>query len=111
MKMKHTGARGVCYPISQSEYDVLFSDSSGKCYICGKQLAHRYTKAKKEERAVVDHDHTTKEVRGLLCRRCNVGLGQFKDDIFGLITAALYLSESELRFDAIVCLAKERFYE
>lgn len=40
----------------------------------------------------VDHDHKTKEIRGILCSPCNTGLGLFKDDPNLLSNAIGYLS-------------------
>ena len=54
-----------------------------ECVICGS-----------EERLVVDHDHKTNEVRGLLCQRCNLGLGHFRDDPQLMEFAAQYIRVS-----------------
>ena len=39
----------------------------------------------------IDHCHKTKQIRGLLCLQCNVGLGSFRDSPIALIAAAKYL--------------------
>lgn len=54
-----------------------------KCGICGTT----------DGRLHVDHCHTTGQVRGLLCRTCNIGLGHFKDSPELLGLAAAYLNQ------------------
>jgi len=54
--------------------------STLQCVICGA-----------EEKLVVDHDHKTGQVRGMLCNHCNRGLGHFRDDPMLLEFAAQYL--------------------
>lgn len=51
-----------------------------QCVICGTN-----------ESLVVDHDHVTGDVRGMLCNHCNRGLGHFRDDPLLLEFAAQYL--------------------
>jgi recombination endonuclease VII len=43
------------------------------------------------ESAHLDHNHETGELRGVLCRGCNMGLGQFQDNPTILCYAADYL--------------------
>jgi len=56
-------------------------------------LGARYWTRKKQ--LDVDHCHTTGEVRGLLCNRCNTGIGQFKDNPNILRSAARYLDKED----------------
>ena len=63
----------INYGLSIEEYDQMFKEQNGRCKICGR---HR-TEQKNE--LSVDHNHITGQVRGLLCARCNVGLGFFEN--------------------------------
>lgn len=51
----------------------MFEDQNGLCKLCRKPETTRVHK-NKEQRLAVDHCHKTKNVRGLLCFKCNTAL-------------------------------------
>ena len=60
-----------CYGISLKEYENMFEAQGGKCALCGGvQIGNTRV------RLDIDHDHDTGKVRGLLCRQCNLTVGQ-----------------------------------
>jgi Recombination endonuclease VII len=68
------------YGISAAQFEWLKLRQDGRCAICREAPAVH-----------VDHDHRTKQVRGLLCFNCNRGLGYLDDDLVTLCRAADYL--------------------
>ena len=75
------------FGIDLEEYNKIFAEQKGKCRICGKHQ----TELKRA--LAVDHDHETEIVRGLLCGRCNLGLGYFKDNTELMKKAIKYLED------------------
>ena len=80
------------YGLSFDDYVRMYENQSGKCKICGSEIALFMVEGGPEI-ANVDHDHDTGNVRGLLCRNCNHGLGNFKDSEENLLSAIKYLSK------------------
>ena len=71
------------YGVDGGTYAAMLVEQGGACLICGDRRVH--------EALVVDHCHDSNGVRGLLCRKCNSGLGMFDDDPDRLLAAAAYL--------------------
>lgn len=76
------------YGITLEEHNLMFNKQEGKCKICG-----RHQNEIKIPFAV-DHDHTTGRIRGLLCHKCNQGLGYFNDNIDLLMKAINHLKNN-----------------
>lgn len=74
------------YKIGIEEYHKMLEAQDHKCAICKKPM----------DKPHVDHDHTTGFVRGLLCRGCNNGLGNFMDDPSRLCSAIEYLKTATI---------------
>lgn len=74
------------YGMTQADYDRILAEQGGRCLIC-EQLPVD------DNDFHIDHDHASEEkgCRGILCRRCNIGLGHFRDNQKSLVKAALYL--------------------
>lgn len=73
------------YGIGSQEFNELARAQNGQCAICGDAI----------EDLVVDHNHNTGAVRGLLCRSCNSGLGLFKDNLERLRGAVRYMEKEK----------------
>src|SRR5581483_924500 len=71
------------YGITLLEYEALVKQQRGLCAICQQPPTGR--------RLAVDHNHTTRKIRALLCLKCNRGLGMFNDDPELLLKANAYL--------------------
>lgn len=75
--------------ISDGEYWKLVKKQKGLCAICKQPEV--MVRLGRVVTLSIDHDHKTNTVRGLLCHRCNVGLGHFLDNPKLLKKAAKYL--------------------
>ena len=74
------------YGITLNQYYTMIDNQKGCCAICNQ------SETSKNKSLAVDHDHKTGKVRGLLCSRCNIGIGNFKDNSDYLINAIGYLN-------------------
>lgn len=77
----------IKYGLSQQDYEQLLDNQEGKCAICRDSLVP-YSRF-----ACVDHNHATGFVRGILCPRCNAGIGLLREDRDVMLRAIEYLSE------------------
>ena len=78
------------YGLTLDEYAAMFLAQNGVCAICGQSESRSNQYGPNS--LAVDHNHETGELRGLLCSRCNVALGLFKDDENLLLSALAYLT-------------------
>jgi hypothetical protein len=75
---------GQRYGVTAIEYFAMLLRQHSRCAVC-LELRPLH----------VDHCHVTNKVRGLVCRRCNTGMGMFKDDAALLQAAADYITDHE----------------
>ena len=70
------------YGITADDYDFMYAGQKGCCLICGKH----------KNKLIIDHDHVSGMVRGLLCSGCNTGIGQLQDNVDILTKAIEYIN-------------------
>jgi hypothetical protein len=73
------------YGLTLEDYRALVARQGNACAICGKSGL----------RLCIDHCHATGKVRGLLCNRCNTGLGCYADDPKLTAAATAYLEGAQ----------------
>lgn len=69
--LKHT------YNLSSEEHYQMWIDQKGRCAVCGNPIDY--------DNLATDHNHITGQIRGLLCKKCNLGLGYFYTDEHGIL--------------------------
>jgi len=75
-----------------AHYEQLMNEQQGQCAICDRtQPSDRMKDI--DRPFALDHNHATGKLRGLLCGRCNKGLGYFGDSIELLTRASDYLTK------------------
>lgn len=85
------------YGLSIDEYNSILEKQNGRCAICKclptvEMVNRKGSRPIVFDTLVVDHDHISGKVRGLLCRKCNIALGHFQDNVETLANAITYLS-------------------
>ena len=83
-KKEHLKKYRALYLYNLSEEQ--FKNLEQKCYGCGTQT-----------NLVIDHCHSTEEVRGVLCSPCNLALGHIKDNTKTLENLISYLKNPPIR--------------
>lgn len=75
------------YGLNSLTLPEFYARHDNRCAICGgTESASQWG-----NRMVIDHDHVSGAVRGLLCHPCNKAIGQMADDPDRLEAAANYL--------------------
>ncbi|HEY7664355.1 MAG TPA: endonuclease VII domain-containing protein [Xanthobacteraceae bacterium] len=73
------------YGLSLADYRAILARQGNACAICRRS----------DRRLCIDHCHATGKVRGLLCKRCNTGLGCYRDDPTLTRAATEYLAAAQ----------------
>lgn len=80
------------YGITEEDYIAMVIRQFNVCGICDEPAINKL---------VIDHCHSTGTVRGLLCEKCNKGIGHLNDSISILQAAIKYLNNGN-KLDANV---------
>jgi len=76
------------YNLTKIEFEKILIDQNFKCAICNEILVPG-------KQTHIDHCHNSMKVRGILCHRCNTGIGLFKESIYNLKEAIKYIEKHE----------------
>lgn len=74
--------------LTMDEYRALYRKQNNKCAICARTT---------HDRLCIDHNHARNRPRGLLCRACNLGIGNFGESSKRMLSAIRYLQSYSMK--------------
>ena len=74
------------YKLTKEDFFQMLEDQEHCCKLCDNEF-----ESLSQRHLHIDHCHETDKVRGLLCMKCNVGLGMLGDNEAGLLKALAYV--------------------
>lgn len=74
------------YKITREQWERMFADQGHKCALC-------YRSEPTKRGWMVDHNHNTGRVRGILCGNCNAAIGLFRENTSSVMNCYHYLLE------------------
>jgi len=78
------------YGITWDEREAMIVCQGSVCAVCGSaEWGHMGP--------LVDHDHKTGEVRGIVCHKCNIGIGLIGDNLERAKSVVDYLEKAQSR--------------
>ncbi|ABE67698.1 hypothetical protein Wildcat_93 [Mycobacterium phage Wildcat] len=83
------------YRLTPQQFSAMYETQAGRCAICIEPI--------EIETCCIDHDHKCcpgnrscgRCVRGLLCKSCNHGLGDFREDELIMNRAIAYVAKTD----------------
>lgn len=73
------------YGITGDEFRAIIEKQGVKCPICTRRISKNLS---------VDHDHVTGRIRGIICNKCNLAIGNAEDSPMRLRAMADYLEKN-----------------
>jgi Recombination endonuclease VII len=88
------GASLKKFGLTKSKFEVMLTEQGGRCALCDEPLTSGW---------VIDHDHLTMGVRGLLHTNCNALLGFGNEDPQRFESAISYLKKHNKFLRSLAC--------
>ena len=92
IKVREDAWRGQGINCNNVLYNEMFNEQNGCCAMCGRHQSEL------KRRLDVDHNHISGKTRGLLCWKCNTGIGSLCVDELGielLLKGVNYIKERD----------------
>ena len=84
------------YDLLWHEVEEMMIAQDHCCAICRTPIEFSQGNKLGKHSAVIDHNHSTKETREILCVSCNLGIGYAQEDVFTLERMIHYVKKHNM---------------